>query len=73
MEVNKIDPNQTYQSLLEYILAGELEEAYWSAIDLRTWIEHGGFYPSEYNAFEVNQTVLSTIRNYESHRHEIAN
>ena len=57
-----MDPDRLYWETHMYMKDGLYEQARNAAIELRNWLDKGGFYPLFYSHQEVNNYLASVLR-----------
>ena len=57
-----MDPDATYYEMFAAMRDGKLAEARQHALDLREWLDKGGFYPQRYSKQEVDAYLASVLR-----------
>lgn len=62
-----MDPNATYQLMVESFMEDRLDDAIEAAQNLREWIAKGGFPPREVKGFNFKK-VLKQVLAFEAHR-----
>ena len=56
-----MDPNVTYKMMMEYFMEDDLDEAIRCAIDLRDWVDKGGFKPFPVKGFDFDRALASVL------------
>lgn len=56
-----MDPTTCYRDLLAALNAGETDEAFELAENLKTWLDRGGFYPEGYLVDDVNRSIAKAL------------
>lgn len=57
-----MDPTQCYLEMFAAMQAGDLVTARERALDLRDWLDRGGFSPPNYNPTEVRAYLAIVLR-----------
>ena len=58
----KVDPTETYLSMYKSMSAKEFADAREHAINLKQWLNNGGFYPPSYTKVEVDGYIANVMR-----------
>lgn len=57
-----MDPTQCYLEMFEAMKAGDFATARERALDLKEWLDRGGFYPPNYTGTEVRGYLANVLR-----------
>lgn len=56
-----MDPTQCYLEMFDAMQDGDFATARERALDLRDWLEQGGFYPPDFSEIEVHDYVGAVL------------
>ena len=68
-----MDPSQCYREMFDAMQDGDLATARDRALDLRNWLERGGFYPPGFAETEVLDSVGEVLLRISALQHEEEN
>jgi hypothetical protein len=65
-----MDPTQCYLEMFDAMQDGDLATARERALDLRNWLERGGFYPPSFAETEVYDNLVAVLLRTSTLQHE---
>lgn len=57
-----MDPTQCYLDMIHAMNAGDIDQAYTHALNLKAWLDRGGLYPVNHTRKRVDASLANALR-----------